>query len=102
MYAERHVLDVTTDGSGVATAFSPVITGKVSQIVYVADGTAPYDATVDFAITLEATGEGLWTEANVTGSKAVAPRLPTHDLVGAAALYAAGGTAVRDAIMAAK
>lgn len=102
MYAERHVVTLTTDASGAVTGHTPVVAGEIRQIVYVPDGSTPFDATVDFTITLEATGEGLWVESNITGAKSVAPRLPTHDLVGAAALYAAGGVAVRDRIAAAK
>src|SRR5262245_6148373 len=100
MYAQRFVVPLTTDSGGAATGFTPVFTGEIRQIIYVADGSTPYDNTVDFAITLEATGEGLWTESNIAAAKSVAPRLPIHDLVGAASLYAAGGTAVRHPIMA--
>ncbi len=53
---------------------------------------------VDFAITGEATGIGLWTESNVNAAAVRAPRQPTHSQVGAALLYAAGGTAVTDKI----
>ncbi|PKN93013.1 MAG: hypothetical protein CVU44_11315 [Chloroflexi bacterium HGW-Chloroflexi-6] len=94
-YAERHVVPVTTAADGSATAYSPVLTGPVSAIHYIktdfADG-------VDFTITSEATGQGLWTETNVNAAKVVAPRQPTHDQAGVASLYAAGGEPVEDKI----
>lgn len=94
-YAQRHVVSVTTIADGSATAYSPVVTGKLSQIRYVktdfADG-------VDFTITAEATGETIWTDTNINASETVAPRQPTHDTAGAAAVYAGGGSAVLDKI----
>lgn len=91
MYAERHVVTLTTDAAGAATGYTPVVTGRVLQVHYVktdfADG-------VDFAITSEATGQGVWTESNVNAAAVKAPRQPTHDQVGAASLYAAGGEPV--------
>jgi len=90
-FAQRHAVSVTTASDGSATAYSSVVTGLLSQIRYVktdfADG-------VDFTITAEATGETLWTEANVNASATKAPRQPSHGTDGAASLYAAAGTAV--------
>lgn len=94
-YIERHVVSVTTDASGDATSYSPVITGKISAIIYVktdfADG-------VDFTITAEATGETIWAQTDVNAAAKVAPRQATHSTAGVAALYAAGGAAVLDHI----
>ena len=91
----RFKVTVTTAADGTATAYTPRLSGKVQQIEYVktdfADG-------VDFTITGEATGIGLWTETNVNASAVRAPRQPTHSQVGAALLYAAGGAAVGDEI----
>lgn len=94
-YAQRLAVSVTTIADGSATAYSEVVTGKLSQIRYVktdfADGST-------FTITSEATGETLWTEAAVNASATRAPRQATHSTAGAAALYAAAGTAVNDQI----
>lgn len=98
-YAERHTVTVTTAADGSATAYSPVITGKLSQIRYVK---TDFAVGVDFTITSEATGETLWTEANVDASTTRAPRQATHGTDGVAALYAAAGTAVNDKIALAK
>jgi hypothetical protein len=94
-YAQRLTVSVTTAADGSATAYSGVVTGRLSQIRYVktdfADGST-------FTITAEATGETLWTESAVNASATRAPRQATHSTAGAAALYAAGGTAVNDKI----
>ncbi len=94
----RIKVTVTTAADGTVTAYSPRLTGKIHQIEYVKDGSNPYANGVDFAITGEATGVNLWTQSDVNASAIVAPRQPTHSQAGAAALYAAGGTAVQDKI----
>jgi len=96
MAIKRHTVSVTTAADGSATAYSDVLSGRLSQIRYVktdfADG-------VDFTITAEATGETLWTDTNINASETVAPRQATHDISGAALLYAAGGIAQCDQIV---
>ncbi len=86
-YAERHSVTVTTDSDGDATSYSPRITGRVITIIYDKDD---YDSGVDFAITLEATGEGLWTKSNQNSSATVAPRQAVHNSTGNAREYASG------------
>lgn len=90
----RYRVTVTTDASGDATSYTPRFSGKVHQIEYVKPGSGYYDDGVDFTITGDATGVNLWTEANVNASAVRAPRQPAHSPVGAALLYASGGTAV--------
>ncbi len=99
MNAVRSSIQVTTAADGTVTAFSPRLSGKIVSITYIPDGSAPYDNTVDFTLTVEGTGQGLWTQSNIAAGATVAPRQPTHDLVGGAALYAAAGVAVRDDII---
>lgn len=95
-YAQRLTVAVTTNGSGAATAYSdPIQFGKLSQIRYVK---TDFDDGSTITITCEATGETLWTESAVNASTTRAPRQATHSTAGAAALYAAGGTAVLDKI----
>lgn len=94
-YAQRVAVTVTTAADGSATAYSDVLTGKLSQIRYVKTDFA--DAST-FTITSEATGETLWTEAAVNASATRAPRQATHSTAGVGALYAAGGAAVNDKI----
>jgi hypothetical protein len=96
MKVERYSVSVTTAADGSATAYSPTITGAISSIAYVADGTNPYDATVDFAITVEATGQGLWTQSNISASGTRAPRQPTHGQDGTDRFYT--GTNVNHAV----
>lgn len=83
-YAERHAVALTTDASGDATGYTPVITGRIINVIYTKTDFAD---TVDFTITVEGTGQGLWTEENVTASKTVAPKQALHDVVGAGVTY---------------
>ena len=63
----------------------PRIAGELHSIHYVKHGSTPYDAGVDFTITAEATGEGLWTQSDVDASAVKYPRVAAHDAVGVAA-----------------
>ena len=98
-FIQRFEVAVTTIADGSATAYTPNFTGKLSQIRYVK---TDYAAGVDFTITSEATGETIWTQADVNASATVAPRQTTHSTAGVAALYAGGGTAVLETICIAK
>lgn len=98
-YAERHAVTVTTAADGSATAYSPVVTGRLSQIRYVK---TDYTDGVDFTITSDETGETLWTELNVNASATRAPRQATHGTDGVASLYAAAGLPVQAPIALAK
>lgn len=95
MHVRVREVAILTDGDGAATAYCTAEAGMLDRIQYVktdfADG-------VDFAITLEDTGESLWTQEDVNAAAVVAPRQATHDLAGVATLYAAGGATVRDRI----
>jgi len=101
-YVQRLVKEVTTDGSGDATAYVDVDYGLLQTIRYVKASSGNYDNGVDFTITSEATGEVLWQESDVNASATRAPRQATHSTAGAAALYAGGGAAVNDKIAIAK
>lgn len=85
MYAERHTVSLTTDGSGDATGYTPVVTGAVLAVIYTKDGGADAFANgVDFDVTLEATGEVVWDEDNVNSSKTVRPLAAAALTTGAA------------------
>lgn len=85
-FAQRVAVTVTTAADGSATAYSDTVTGQISTIRYVK---TDFAAGVDFTITSEATGETIWTEADVNASATRAPRQATHSTTGVAALYAA-------------
>ena len=70
MYAERHVVPVITDGAQAATEYSPHFTGRIHSITYLK---TDFTDGVDFTITLEATGESLWTDTNINASETVYP-----------------------------
>lgn len=95
MTIRKFIVPVTTAADGTATAFSPFLSGYLCQIVY---AKTDYTDGVDFTITLDGTGETLWTEANVNASVSKAPRVATTTTSGVASLYASGGTAVNDKI----
>lgn len=98
----RYTVSVTTAADGTVTAYTPRFSGEIHQIEYVKDtasaGANAYADGVDFTITGEKTGVGLWTESNVNASAVRAPRQATHSQVGVASLYAAGGTAVQSRV----
>lgn len=95
MTTRRFTINVTTAADGSYTGYSPYISGKVCAIHYIKTN---FTDGVDFTITAEATGETLWTEANVNAAKVCMPRGATHSNAGVAALYASGGVAVNDLI----
>lgn len=96
MFAEKLEVEMTTDGSGDAVAYIPVAHGRVMSLQYVktdfADG-------VDFTITIDGTGEALWSESNVNASAVRYPRAAVHDVLGAAALFADAGEALVEPIV---
>lgn len=92
-YVQRHTMTLTTNGSGAATGYTEVVTGRVSSITYTKNNFAD---GVDFDVTGETSGIVIWDQDNVNATTTVAPRQATHSTAGAAALYAAGGTAVLD------
>lgn len=95
MTIRRHEVTVTTASDGSATAYSPALSGYLVSIQYVK---TDYADGVDFTITGEANGQAIWSESDVNAAVTKAPRLATHTVAGAAALYAAGGVAVLDKI----
>jgi hypothetical protein len=96
-HAERYSVTLVTDGDGAATGYTDVLTGPIRTIRY---AKVDFANGVDFAITLEATGESVWAEDNVDASATRAPRQATHSVAGVASLYAGSGTAVNDMIVA--
>lgn len=87
-----------SDGSQVGTSYTPYVSGYIESVQYVKDGTAPYTDGVDFTITVDATGENVWTDTNINASEVVRPRAATHTTAGVASLYAGSGEAVNDRI----
>lgn len=83
-YVTKDVVTITAGADGNATAYSSVLTGKIDAIVYTKDDFA---AGVDFVITVEGTGQGLWSEENVNASTFRVPRQAVHSVLGVAATY---------------
>lgn len=84
MWAERHTVTVTTNGSGDGTGYTPVISGAIKNILY---EKVDFASGVDFSITAEATGETIWAEDNVNASTKRAPRQAIHTTAGVAATF---------------
>lgn len=84
-FIQREQVTVTTIADGSAEAFLALPNGKLSQIRYVKDGSNGYSNGVVVNITLEATGETLWSETGVNASTQRAPRQAAHTTLGAAA-----------------
>lgn len=99
MYAERKTVTVTTDADGNGTGYTPIMTGRIINVIYNKDGTTPFADGVDVTVTLESTGQTVWQESNVNASKTVAPRQATHATDGTASLYAGAGEPVEDHIV---
>jgi len=85
------VATVTATGEG----YTHYLSGYIESIQYVK---TDYADGVDFTITAEATGENIWTEADVNAAVIKHPRAATCSTAGVASLYAGGGTAVNDRI----
>lgn len=69
--AERHKITVTTAADGSATAYTPDgLNGRVASISYVK---TDFAAGVDWAITVEGTGESLWTDTDINATETVYP-----------------------------
>lgn len=96
MYIQTIAIPIESDAAGDGTAYSEVVQGLV-EMVKVTLGTLANGAA-DLTITDEATGAAIVTLTNITDGLTVRPRGATHDVAGAAALYAAAGTAVLDKI----
>ena len=97
MGVKRYTITATTNGSGVATAYTTGdVRGRIHSLQYVPHGSTPYAATVDMTITGEDTGLAILSLTDVSGAFTYAPLMATHDVLGAASLYAAAGEPVED------
>ena len=81
MYAERKSVTLMTAADGTVTGFIDVQSGRIHTLIYTKDDFAN---GVDFTITADATGEGIWTENDVNASKTVAPPTLSPDYLSAA------------------
>lgn len=95
MTLRRFVVPITVDSAGDAEVYTPPIYGHLHSIRYVKDDFAD---GIDFVVTLETTGETIWSEESVDLAATRYPRAPTHSQAGVAALYAAGEPGVLDRI----
>jgi hypothetical protein len=86
-FVQRQTVTLTTAADGSATAWSESVTGAVSQIRYVKPASGGLDDGSTITITVESTGETIWTESNVNASATRAPRQATHSVAGVASTF---------------
>lgn len=99
MSVKRYAVAITTATGGAGTGYtSGDVRGLIHTIQYVADGTAPYENTVDVTITAEDTALPILSLTDVAAAFTYRPRAAVHDTSGNASLYAAAGEAVEDYI----
>jgi hypothetical protein len=100
MFCTRYALTLTVNSSGDATVYTAEpVTGRVLQLRYVPDGTAPLDTGADVAITGEVTGVAIATLTDIgTSAFTKVPRQATHGVDGSASLYAAAGEPVEEPV----
>jgi hypothetical protein len=99
MQLERFEVAIAVDASGNGTGFTPIATGSVQAIRYVPDASTPYATGVDITVTAEVSGLPIVTITDAgTVALQVYPRAAVVSVANAAALYAAGGTAITDKI----
>ena len=96
----RYIVSVTTNGSGDGTGYTDsAVEGDILSVRYVPPGASPLDTGADVTITGADSGTPIITITNLgTSAVSMAPRQATVTVANAAALYAAGGTAVNDRI----
>lgn len=81
-YAESHDVTIVTAADGSGTGYTPVLLGKVLNVIYTKPSADAYTDGVDFSITADDSGLAIWDEDNVNASKTVAPLQATHDTDG--------------------
>lgn len=94
-YIKSEAVTLTTTAGGAATEYTPDVNGFVRAIRY----SGGFDATADITITGDDTGQPIITMTDQADAVATLhPRQATHDIVGAASLYAATGEPVESDI----
>lgn len=94
----KFTVTIDTDTNGDGVGYTHWVSGFVESIQYVKASSGNYSDGVDFAVTLDTTGEAVWTGTNVNASTVVRPRAVTHSTAGADLLYATEGEEVLDRI----
>lgn len=90
-YITRHEVAIATDASGDFTGYTPVVNGFVQAVRFV---DTDLDDGGDITITCDESGAAIVTLTNQASTATVLPRAATHDVAGAASLYAAAGEPV--------
>jgi len=86
---------ITTATGGAGTGYTPIATGRVLAVRYVK---TDFTDGVDVTVTVERTGEAIVTLTDLNAAAVYYPRVATHDVAGAVAVYIASGQAVREPV----
>lgn len=84
MYAERHKVTLTTDGSGDAIGYTPHVTGRVLAVIYTK---TDFATGVDITVTAEATGQPILALTDQNASGVWYPRQQVHGATGTGLTY---------------
>lgn len=85
--SRKFTVVAVSDADQVGTFYTPYVSGYIESVQYVK---TDYTDGVDFTITVDATGENVWTDTNINASEVVRPRAATHTTAGVAAEYVSG------------
>lgn len=92
MTVKSYSLEVLSANLAANPAETPGLDGFLHSISYVKDPdtNAAFDTDVDFRITLDDSGEAVWTEDDVNASETIYPRPIAQKIDGTELLYATG------------
>ncbi len=93
----RLSIPFVTSAGGAFSGFSPNFSGRILGAHVIVPGSGGI-ASATIALTSEATGEAILSLSSISATTLRYPRTAIHDTSGAGALYASGGTALREPI----
>lgn len=72
-YIERHHVVVVTDSNGNGVGYTPVLMGRVVNVIYIKHHLMPFEDGMDVRVVNMVTGISVWNEDNVNASDVVSP-----------------------------
>jgi len=87
MFIKAFTASVTTGEDETGTAYTNAVNGRILEVAYTKDATAPFTNGVDFVVTSETTSQAIWSQENVNATAIVRPRQAVHSTAGVALNY---------------
>jgi hypothetical protein len=81
-YVQEDSVSITTSAGGAGEAYLSFHQGRIAYVGYEKHGSTPYDNGIDLDVTLERTGEVIWSQDDVNASDSVAPLRQAQDTLG--------------------